>query len=138
MDKKLVVTLDECCTNGDIQRIIDAIKMVKNVNTVVEYKENNEIINIANRIQIIDLIEKDIAINCKTEESAEEFLTMLQEKSFKWRGGKQNLLNSICWDEYKDKTCYILEEHNEITYCDMEYCLENDYKIFEYGDYNED
>lgn len=46
-----------------------------------------------------------IAVNCKTEKEAEEFLKMCDKEGLEWFGG-DSLTDNNCWNTYKESTCY--------------------------------
>lgn len=56
--------------------------------------------------------DKDIVINCQTEEQANELLKLLYEKGVTWFRGA-SLLKDNAFNEYKENTCYKYEKKNK-------------------------
>jgi hypothetical protein len=61
----------------------------------------------------------EVAINCQTEDEANEFLKMCRERGMDFKEGSSE--NDNFWNHYKTKTCYDCECEDKLTYCDTEY-----------------
>lgn len=74
-----------------------------------------------------------IAINCRTEKEAEEFLRMCDKEGFTWCGGGNLLSHVNWWNAYKERT-YLGGEDKEIQY-GTKLCFEADgYKTLSYSE----
>ena len=82
------------------------------------------------KLKVEDFLNKKVAIHCKTEELAEDFVNRLDELSYKW-ANKDGLRNNSDWNEYRDETCYTLAT-NGVLYSDLGYYQRNDYEIIEF------
>ena len=103
---------------------------------VVPYKDLEFEEEKMEKVEIIDTFIKDfkndeIAINCRTEEEAIEFLTYLDSKGLKWRDGA-NLTGEPCWKTYDKDTCYILSPKG-IEFSPVDYYLQKGYYIIPYA-----
>lgn len=55
-----------------------------------------------------DIIGKKIAVNCKTEEDVNDFLTECEKREISWDSGMNALNGCTYWDTYYSSTCYEL------------------------------
>ena len=102
--------------------------LYKNLEFVEEEKMDKvEIINTF----IKDLKNDEIAINCRTEEEAIEFLTYLDSKGLKWQDGA-NLIGEPCWKTYDEDTCYVLSPKG-IEFSPVDFYLGKGYYIIPYS-----
>lgn len=83
------------------------------------------------KITLKEFFESDetLVIHCDTEENANTLLKAFDKLGKKWSSVKSYLENNY-WRYYKEETCYT----NEGTYNDKEWCLDNNYKIYEFDD----
>lgn len=62
---------------------------------------------------------RKFCVNCKTENEAKEFLSILHHSGFTWAGG-DSLLRETNWDCYQEDTYYIINrmrvKSNQICY----------------------
>ena len=66
-----------------------------------------------------------LAVKCKTEEEAEDFLTMCRENCMVWNNGDIIIPSWTRWSEYKEETTYSMCEKG-IAFGNIEVCeLEN-------------
>ena len=63
---------------------------------------------------------KYIAVHCKTEEEAEEFLEMLKYDGIKWLDGNE-LTDYNNWIWHKEYTCYIINDNKRMLYGSCKY-----------------
>ena len=88
------------------------------------------------KVEIIDAFIKDfkndeIAINCRTEEEAIEFLKYLDSKGLKWRDAS-SLLGETCWGYEEEATCYVSGTEG-VEWCDIDFYLQKGYYIIPYS-----
>ena len=103
---------------------------------VVPYKDLEFEEEKVEKVEIIDTFIKDfkndeIAINCRTEEEAIEFLTYLDSKGLKWQNG-DNLTGETCWKTYDEDTCYVLSPKG-IEFSPVDFYLGIGYYIIPYS-----
>lgn len=72
---------------------------------------------------------KNLAIHCDTKEKAKQLLKAFDKMGKKWSAGA-SYLEYIYWNSYKQNTCY----NNNNGYCSIDWCKEEDYKIYEFDD----
>lgn len=72
-----------------------------------------------------------LAVNCRTEEAAKEFLNILKSKGFLWTSGES--LDDTNFNINKENTCYLINKigYSKLYYDDVRY-LEDVYEIVEY------
>ena len=58
---------------------------------------------------------ENIGINCKTHDTAKKILFIANHLGYKWNGDRSFLDDVDLWKDYKEKTCYDI---NEGTYGD--------------------
>jgi hypothetical protein len=76
-------------------------------------------------------INKGLAVNCKTETLANEFITYCYKNNIKWFG-EDNKLNY--WSSFREETCY---RHGHcLTYADKPYFEKVDYQIIEFDGFS--
>lgn len=81
------------------------------------------------------LIGKEVVVNCKTEQEAEEFLKYLDSKKYMWLSG--NCIdnpNSYGYFEFIDKTCFSLRDDKKVTYSSFKWYIDHNYKILSLDD----
>lgn len=71
---------------------------------------------------------KDIVVNCKTEEEAKEFLEILDGDGIEWVTGNE-LITKNNWGEYKEHTCYRIDDDKRMTYATCNYYREDGKQI---------
>ena len=82
-----------------------------------------------------EFAKKEVVINCKTKEEAEDFISFLLSRGFKWyrdstvEDDEGNLIEEPFWDYYKENTCYICKDGEFIDFCDIIFYKENFTKI---------
>lgn len=76
-----------------------------------------------------------VAVHCKTEEEAEDFLKQCHERGMTWLSGS-SLLDDTSFDCYEEYTCYDFEDW-KISFSDEHYYKfnNNNYTILEWSDY---
>lgn len=74
----------------------------------VTFKKFLEEINNDEKCSVKKAIENECNVNCKTKIEAEEFCKFLHEFGIKWRNG-EDCINNTFWDEFREKTIYIIE-----------------------------
>lgn len=72
---------------------------------------------------------KKLAIHCDTKEKAKQLLKAFDKMGKTWSAGA-SYLEYIYWNSYKQNTCY----NNNNGYCSIDWCKEEDYKIYEFDD----
>lgn len=72
-----------------------------------------------------------IAVNVRTEEEEKMLMKIYEKKGWIWNWGKKPTEWS-CWYVYREET-YIGYD-NKFTYCNKEWCKENDFKIISFQD----
>lgn len=70
-----------------------------------------------------------LGIHCDTKEKAIELLKAFNKMGKKWRSG-DSYLELDCWSSYHKNICY----NNNNGYSCINWCKENDYKIYEFED----
>lgn len=63
---------------------------------------------------------RDKIFHCDTEEKANNFLKLCEEKGIVWKGGDKPTLNNL-WEAYKEDTCYYVNEENRLSYADKSF-----------------
>lgn len=82
------------------------------------------------------LINKKVAVNCKTKDEEEQFLQYLDKKGIKWYGG-DNIFKytHYFYNDYESKTSFTLENKGLLQYSPIEYFQElKEYKILTLDD----
>ena len=77
-----------------------------------------------------DFKQGKIAVNCRTEDSANEFLKYCYNKGLKWGSGA-SLLELNYWHNYESKMCY--SYHNGMTKENIDYYQGEEYIITEFN-----
>lgn len=85
-------------------------------------------------IEINDIIENDIVIQCPTRHSALEFGRHLENNGFAWNGG-QSLASNTHWDEHSEKTCYRIYKDKSVRYSDSDYYNKENIRILHVKDF---
>lgn len=81
------------------------------------------------------LINKKVAVNCKTKAEEEDFLQYLDKKGIKWYGGDSIFkYTHYFYNDYESKTCFTLENKGLLQYSPIEYFQEQNYKILTLDD----
>ena len=81
-----------------------------------------------------EFLNNKIAVNCRTEKDAREFLDFLaSEHRVKWCNNDELNKSNTYWDHHKDKTCYTCHK-SRLTYCYIAYYERLDYEILTYQD----
>ncbi len=70
-----------------------------------------------------------LAIHCDTKEKAKQLLKAFDKMGKTWSAGSKYLEYNY-WNSYKQNTCY----NNNNGYCSIDWCKEEDYKIYEFED----
>lgn len=75
-----------------------------------------------------------VAVHCKTEEEAKDFIKVACENDCKWYNRDKSFTN---FDVYGCKTTYTCGNYNkdQLEWCYYNYFKENNYKIYEWSDY---
>ncbi len=68
-----------------------------------------------------------LAIHCDTKEKAKQLLKAFDKMGKKWSAG-DSYLEYIYWSPYKQNTCY----NNNNGYCSIDWCKEEDYKVYKF------
>jgi len=105
------------------------VKIIKN-DVDVEIK-TMEIFNIEKHWD--DFKQGKLAVNCRTEDSANEFLKYCHNKGLKWGSGA-SLLELNYWHNYESKMCY--SHHNGMTKENVDYYQKEEYIITEFNGLN--
>ena len=80
------------------------------------------------------LIGKEVAVNCKTEEEANEFLNYLDSKNIKWNDNKDIFKPTLYkYGKYKENTCFCLV-FDSLQYSPLSFYKDIDYKILSLDD----
>ena len=74
------------------------------------------------------------AMNCKTEEEAQEFCRLMHEDGRKWFSG-DSYLEIINWGDYSETTVFYF---NEGTFGDTDYAKKGGYTILEWADFKKE
>lgn len=74
---------------------------------------------------------KKVCMHCKTRQEAEDFCREMEKAGLTWRSGN-SYLSWICFDPYKEQTCYCF---NKGTYDSTVYAKDKGYQILEWSDY---
>ena len=81
---------------------------------------------------------KKIAVHCKTEDEADNFLKQADKQNITW-GKFGRTINTTCWYGYKEKTCYDFDDllvfGEGICFADEEYYKSKGYKIVAWSEY---
>lgn len=113
-----------------------------NVITTNDYNASVEICNenffknfpnykiIFNNIFIQKFKEEKIAVNCETQEEAEEFCNILDKNNLRW---EYYYSDNTRFSDYGKKTCYTYH-NNSIWYASFDYYEKNDYTIIKFKD----
>ena len=64
--------------------------------------------------------QEKIAVNCQTEDEANEFLYHLHNAGLKWASGSSPIEYNL-WSKHSERTAYICEEHHRVRYADAGY-----------------
>ena len=75
---------------------------------------------------------KNIAVNCKTEEDAKEFLKYLAGKGIGWE--YVSILEESYYYKHEKETCYCLNDDDKLAYTNIDYCKLYHYTIYNYQD----
>lgn len=82
-------------------------------------------------------IKQGMAIHCKTESEAKELLGYLHENGYQWRMG-DSLAVITEWEEYREETCYFIEDDKRITYDSVAFCKSKNFsEIYKYIRYTD-
>lgn len=75
-----------------------------------------------------------MAVHCKTEEEAKDFIKVAYENDCKWNNRDKSFTN---FDIYGCKTTYTCGNYNkdQLEWCYYNYLKENNYKIYEWSDF---
>lgn len=80
------------------------------------------------------IIKAKIAVNCKTKEEAEQFISMCKELGIEWSLRRTKSL----WEEYEANTCYEIDNIcgglGCIYYEQKEWFEDNNYEIINFTD----
>lgn len=87
---------------------------IKKVFNVEKFKNNN------------------VAVRCRTEKEATEFLNYLDGLGFEWRSG-DSLHSNSKWGSYKEKTCYTVDIDYNTMYSEVDFYKRKDYVILDYN-----
>ena len=80
-----------------------------------------------------DFKNKDIAVHCKTENEAKDFIGKCYEHEIMWSDKNINKTN---WDFKTKNTCYdFCQYNNALAYAIKSYYIQNKYVILEWSDY---
>lgn len=76
----------------------------------------------------------NVAVHCKTEEEAKDFIKVACENDCKWYNRDKSFTN---FDVYGCKTTYTCGSYkkNQLEWCYYNYFKENNYKIYEWSDF---
>lgn len=74
-----------------------------------------------------------IAVHTPTAEQAKTLLTELDEKGYVWNGGEK-LTTEICYEAFREDTCYDFDLNKQVWYDSCGYCQEEGYTIIEFKD----
>lgn len=74
---------------------------------------------------------KGKAVNCQTEEEAEEFLSLLYKSDCKWLPISEES-DDTYWDKYRNETGYCLDKYNIITFASVAWYRKHDYEVITY------
>ena len=81
---------------------------------------------------------KKIAVHCKTEEEANNFLEQADKQNITW-GNLGRTTNCNCWIRYEENTCYDFDDllffEEGMCFADKEYYKNKGYKIIEWSEY---
>lgn len=64
---------------------------------------------------------KDAVYWCPTEEDAEQLFEYLHSKGVRWSSGDNLYTYGKQWEEYKEETCYFIE-NGHLTFGDRDFC----------------
>lgn len=85
-------------------------------------------------IKFNDIIGKNIAVHCDTEEKAKKFLQECENRGLEWIDGDSPMTNiSNIWHINMEYTCYAIKNY-VITYENVEYFKIVRYELIEYND----
>ena len=82
-----------------------------------------------------------IAVHCKTEDEAVDFLKECEKADIKWCSYDKNISKKTQWFYYKEDTCYRFwntphrDINNGLMVSPLEYYKSVNYKIIEWSDY---
>jgi|GEM_PF-6844589 len=71
-----------------------------------------------------------LAVNCKTEDLANEFLSFCEQRGLEWSGGDSLLSSNNKWQEHESETCYW--GRWGVSYSSINYCNEQKVGIIEF------
>lgn len=81
------------------------------------------------------LIDKEVAVNCKTKKEEIEFLTYFQKIGIKWRNDCAIFENKeYQFEQYWQNTCFVLYSSKSLVYSDLDFYISNGYKILSLDD----
>lgn len=71
-------------------------------------------------MNIKELIKKDFAVHCKTEEEAKSLFAALSIYGFTWKSGVRLSFNQLKFESFKERTVYVFDVANKkVTYNDI-------------------
>lgn len=80
-----------------------------------------------------DFIKGRVAINCKTKEESEEFISYVMNKGFSWFINFDELydgeISHPFWERFNENTCYSCRCDSYIDFCDIDYYLNEPVEI---------
>lgn len=79
---------------------------------------------------------KNKAINCRTEDDAKEYLSLLSNYGYIWFDG-ESLNNFTCWDDMGMNTCYVVTKNMCVHYGDVAYYKRNERKVITYQQFKQ-
>lgn len=88
------------------------------------------------QLNIKDIIGKEAAVHCNTEEKAIFFLKECEKLGILWNNGDNISMYPNCWDVFRDKTCYLIDD-GTLTYGSTNN-LGNICLIYKFEDFFED
>lgn len=74
-----------------------------------------------------------IAVHTPTAEQAKTLLTELDERGYVWNGGEK-LTTEICYEAFREDTCYDFDLNKQVWYDSCGYCQEEGYTIIQCSD----
>lgn len=111
----------------------EMIKAISDLPRIIKEKTKSKDENVFTLDDIEEFKKGKMAVNCKTEELAKEFLGALSDSGFRWIGRK-DFEGRYEWCNYEEDTCYNCYEEGdkELQYSGIDYFKNNGYKIKEF------
>ena len=70
-----------------------------------------------------------VAVHCDTEEKAMAFLSLAKSFGYKWVDTEDDSIVNTYWESHKSRTCYDIEEDDDIMFAYTDYYKDEGYKI---------